>query len=120
MRSETGVLPASMWAAIPMLRILVMSRGINLFLLVRSAEADPTKSSNTKPAGSTAAIVATAVPGFRESAPAGLLSFSSSIGRTELRLSLAEAQFPTGAVLILTRQGFGQHEPLIWLDLHGC
>ena len=23
-------------------------------------------------------------------------------------------------MLILTLQGFGQHEPLIWLDLHGC
>jgi len=23
-------------------------------------------------------------------------------------------------MLILTMQGFGQHEPLAWLDLHGC
>src|SRR6266513_2055262 len=35
-------------------------------------------------------------------------------------MSLAEARFPAGSLLILTLQGFGQHEPLIWLDLHGC
>jgi hypothetical protein len=35
-------------------------------------------------------------------------------------LSLTEAHFPAGSMLILTLQGFGQHEPLIWLDLHGC
>src|SRR5690242_20098718 len=147
MRSETVVLPASMWAAMPMLRILDRSRDINSFPFVAPLAAWRRRvtSANTKPAE------ASDLRGNRHfggdcrvpmclsgSAPAGLAfpsrgssdSRSRTVREGELRMSLGPKlagigsgveSFPFCVIpLILTTQGFGQHEPLIWLDLHQC
>src|SRR5689334_16366462 len=106
MRSETVVLPASMWAAIPMLRTLVRSRGISIpSTNTKPAEASPRQSSGS---------LATAGPNSKSgSAPAGQTVPQAG---QELRLSLRRSSLH--GQLMPTIQGFGQHEPLNGLGLH--
>src|SRR6185312_13305924 len=134
MRSETVVLPASMWAAMPMLRILLRSRAMtvpqNLAEKVNTkpAEASPRQSS-TSPNGSHF-LGDYRFPTLIGSGPCGSLVCPPFPARAELadQASIVAVSKPGAGVfrhnpcvdkLMPATQGFGQHEPLIWLDLHG-
>src|SRR4051812_6023500 len=101
-----------MWAAMPMFRILDMSRGISRIPFAAALR-------NTKPAGACRGnrllFRRLPAPEMTRDRPLRVMGASNVAVRSPREASndSLPARSPT-----LTMQGFGQHEPLLRLDLH--